>query len=192
MPHFESYYSSPLRRCIQTANETFATLDLPREHPFIPTIKELFREGISIHTCDRRSTKSAIHAFVPSWKFEAGFTENDQLWRGDKGEGETSQHEVARSKRVLDDVFVHDDAVWVSITSHSGEIASLLTALNHRSFSLSTGQIIPVLVKAEVVDPTPTSPFPAFTPEATCKEPPVTSIAGQGCICTASMPSPTA
>jgi broad specificity phosphatase PhoE len=57
MPYFQSYYTSPLSRCTVTANLTFADIHLPAEHPFIPTVKEGFREGISIHTCDRRSNK---------------------------------------------------------------------------------------------------------------------------------------
>lgn len=191
MPHFGSYYSSPLKRCLQTANTTFSTLKMPVEHPFVPTIKELFREDISIHTCDRRSTKSEIARFMPGWKFEEGFTEKDELWQADKGE--TSAHQVARSKAVLDDVFTNDGSTWISVTSHSGEIAALLTALNHRAFGLSTGQIIPVLIKAEVVQPIPTSSIAGFTPEATCKQPPVTSLSDKGCVCssTGSMPSPT-
>ncbi|UKZ74920.1 hypothetical protein TrVFT333_002590 [Trichoderma virens FT-333] len=184
LPYFESYYSSPLRRCLQTANLTFANQKLPHSNPFKPTIKELFRESISIHTCDRRSTKSQIHAYVPNFQFEAGFTEQDLLWEGKQGMGETSAHQVARSKEAIDDVFSHDDNTWISITSHSGEIGAILTVLNHRSFSLSTGQIIPVLVKAELVEPTvPTSTYASFTSEATCKSPPVTSISGQGCVC---------
>lgn len=191
MPHFESYYSSPLKRCLQTANTTFSTLKVPAKHPFVPTIKELFREGISIHTCDHRSTKSQIAKYMPGWKFEKGFTEKDELWQGTKGE--TTAHEVARSKTVLDDVFTNDDSTWISVTSHSGAISALLTALNHRAFSLSTGQIIPVLVKAELVKAVPTSTYVGFTAEATCTQPPVTSIAGTGCVCstTASTPSPT-
>lgn len=128
---------------------------------------------------------------MPGWKFEEGFTEKDELWQADKGE--TSAHQVARSKAVLDDVFTNDGSTWISVTSHSGEIAALLTALNHRAFGLSTGQIIPVLIKAEVVQPIPTSSIAGFTPEATCKQPPVTSLSDKGCVCssTGSMPSPT-
>lgn len=86
---------------------------------------------------------------------------------------------------MIDDVFSHDDNTWISITSHSGEIGAILTVLNHRSFSLSTGQIIPVLVKAELVETTvePTSTYASFTSEPTCKSPPITSISGQGCVC---------
>ncbi|GAB0138824.1 hypothetical protein EsDP_00007046 [Epichloe bromicola] len=191
MPHFESYYSSPLKRCIQTANSTFASLKMPPEHAFVPTIKELLREDISIHTCDRRSTKSELEKFMPGWRFEPNFTEKDGLWEGDKGE--TQEHQIARSKTVLDDVFTNDESTWISVTSHSGEIGALLKALNHRPFSLSTGQIIPVLVKAELLRPVPTTAFTGFTPEAKCKQPPVTSLPDEGCVCstTGSVPSPT-
>lgn len=184
MPFFERYYVSPFTRCIQTAYTTFSGLDLPITHPFAPIVKEGFREGISIHTCDRRSSKSYIAGLEPDLRFEAGFTEDDELWRGE--EGETPEHQQERSKAVLDDVFVNDSAVWVSVTSHSGEITQLLTVLGHRPFKLGTGQIIPVLVKAELVDPEPTSTFASWTSEATCAEPPVTSVSGKGCVCSGS------
>ncbi|KAG6013976.1 hypothetical protein E4U43_007023 [Claviceps pusilla] len=197
MPHFESYYTSPLKRCLETANSTFASLEMPAQHPFVPVITELFREDIGIHTCDRRSSKSEIAEFMPGWTFEAGFTEKDHLWR--QHEGETPEHQLARSKKVLDRVFSHDDSTWISVTSHSGEISALLKVLNHRPFALSTGQIIPVLVKAEVMASMPpvptTTSFAKFTPEATCKQPPVTSLANGGCVCsssTSSIPTPTA
>lgn len=45
IPFVQSYYSSPLHRCLETAELTFASLDLPKEHPFTPTIKEGLREG---------------------------------------------------------------------------------------------------------------------------------------------------
>ncbi|KAK0387502.1 hypothetical protein NLU13_5814 [Sarocladium strictum] len=188
LPYFESYYSSPLTRCTTTAQLTFGGIQTPHNRPFKPVIKELLRESISIHTCDRRSSKSYIHSAVPNFSFEKGFTERDELWRGT--EGETSDHQLARSKQVLDDIFSNDDSTWISITSHSGEISSLLNVLGHRSFSLSTGQIIPVLVKAEVhqVEPEPaTTTAPGFTAEATCTKPPITSNDSQGCVC-----SPTA
>jgi broad specificity phosphatase PhoE len=120
----ETYYTSPLTRCLQTANITFSGLDLPSRQPFIPTIKELFREGISGHTCDRRSTKTEIHDSFPGYLIEEGFSELDLLWK--KGVGEVSADEDVRSKKVLDEVFGTDDSTYISITSHSGEIASIL------------------------------------------------------------------
>ncbi|KAL7933133.1 histidine phosphatase superfamily [Trichoderma chlorosporum] len=185
LPYFQSYYSSPLKRCLQTANLTFDSLRLPPSNPFRPTIKELFRESISIHTCDRRSTKTQIHAFAPNFLFEAGFTEDDLLWEGKESMGETTAHQVARSQVVIDDVFSHDDNTWISITSHSGEIGAILTVLNHQSFSLNTGQIIPVLVKAELVESAPaaTSTYASFTYEPVCTSPPITSLSNGGCVC---------
>ncbi|KAF4772892.1 phosphoglycerate mutase [Colletotrichum scovillei] len=182
MPYFESYYTSPLIRCGYTANITFGDIPIPAdEHPFVPVVKEGFREGMTVHTCNWRSNKTYIASTFPSFEFEPGFAEYDQLWR--RNESETSDAQDARSKAVLDDVFRADDKTWLSITSHSGEITKLLKALNHRAFRLSTGQIIPVFVKAEVVAPAPVPTFAAHEPYSTCTSPPVTSIAGQGCVC---------
>lgn len=192
MPAPQSYYSSPLTRCTTTANLTFDSLDLPADRPFAPTIKELFRESISIHTCDRRSTKTEIGAMFPTWSFEAGFSETDELWNGTYGE--TTDAQAVRSKAVLDDVFSSDDAAWISVTSHSGEIKSLLSVLGHRTFSLSTGQAVPVLVRAQnwrrgVANATTT--MPAWSADSTCAAPPVTSISGTGCVCSSGLTTAT-
>ncbi|KAH6647534.1 histidine phosphatase superfamily [Truncatella angustata] len=182
-PAPRSYYTSPLNRCTITANLTFNGLDLPEEYPFVPTVKELFREGISIHTCDRRSNKSHIETLFPFYQIEAGFTEYDELWNGTYAE--TSAAQAVRSKKVLDDVFSNDDNTWISVTSHSGEIKSLLSVLGHRAFSLSTGQAIPVLVKADNLRKAdaPTTTVSSWSLDPTCAAPPVTSIAGTGCLC---------
>jgi broad specificity phosphatase PhoE len=104
----ETYYTSPLYRCLATANLTFHGLDLPRAHPFVPTVKELFREGISGHTCDRRSNKTFIHASFPTYHIEKGFAEYDPYWEA--LHAETSTDQDIRSKKVLDDVFSNDDS----------------------------------------------------------------------------------
>ncbi|KAL9008318.1 MAG: hypothetical protein Q9173_006545 [Seirophora scorigena] len=126
VPTPQNYYTSPLTRCLTTANLTFSGLKLPRRHPFVPTVKEFFREGISGHTCDRRGSKSHIQNAFPGYKIEPGFTETDQLWKAYLQETEVDQD--IRSKTVLDDVFSTDRETYLSITSHSGEIASLLRA----------------------------------------------------------------
>jgi broad specificity phosphatase PhoE len=120
----DSYYTSPLTRCLQTANLTFSGLSLARSKPFVPTVKEYFREGISGHTCDRRGTKTYIHNSFPGYNIEKGFSEQDLLWKADMGEPSANQD--IRSKAALDDVFTNDDGTWISLTSHSGEIASIL------------------------------------------------------------------
>lgn len=124
IPTPQSYYTSPLSRCLETAQITFTGLDLPSQYPFIPKVKELFREAIGVHTCDRRRSRTFIHENYPTYTFETGFAENDPLW--DPITRETESAEDARSKTVLDDVFSHDDNTYISITSHSGTISSIL------------------------------------------------------------------
>ncbi|KAL9131841.1 MAG: hypothetical protein Q9217_000287 [Psora testacea] len=127
IPTPESYYTSPLTRCLVTVNLTFTGLDLPNHHPFVPIVKEFFREGISGHTCDRRRSKTYIQDSFPNYKIEKGFTENDELWEA--LHAETSVDQDIRSRKVMDDVFSHDGSTYISITSHSGEIASLLRGI---------------------------------------------------------------
>lgn len=126
IPTPESYYTSPLTRCCQTASITFSSLSslLPRAHPFVPTVKELLREAIGVHTCDRRRSKSYIAEQFPGFVFEDGFAEDDPLWEADVRESNAAMDQ--RSKRVLDDVFGNDDTTYISISSHSGEIGSIL------------------------------------------------------------------
>ncbi|KAB8298270.1 hypothetical protein EYC80_002002 [Monilinia laxa] len=136
-PSPQSYYTSPLYRCLQTSNITFSTLSLPESRPFKPLIKELFRESISGHTCDQRSNRTFIQESFPTYAIEQGFSEKDPLWRPLFGEPAFNQD--IRSKEVLDDVFGSDKNTWISITSHSGEIASILRVVEHRPFKLATG-----------------------------------------------------
>jgi broad specificity phosphatase PhoE len=183
IPYPQSYYTSPMTRCLRTTNITFSQLSLPEYYPFVPTVKELLRESIDIHTCDRRRSKSYIENLFPNYVIEAGFTEYDELWDGVTGE--TSLGQEDRSKVVLDEIFSSDDHTWISITSHSGEIGAILSALGHQSFSLSTGAVIPVLVKAQFLE-TGSNPLPqARTASTHCAAPPVTSISSlsQGCVC---------
>jgi hypothetical protein len=139
------------------------------------------------------SFQSYISKMFPFYQFEDGFTETDELWKAD--EAETDAAFAVRAKAVLDDVFSTDPKTWISITAHSGAATKLLAALNHRPFRLATGQIIPVLVKAQVIELQPTPPFEAHEPYSTCDAPPITSIAGQGCVCatktTSALPTPT-
>ena len=187
IPTPQKFYTSPLYRCLSTANVTFAGLDdyLVQNggSPFVPTAKELLREGISIHTCDRRSNRTFIHQSFSSYVIEPGFAEDDQLWNGVTAE--TSSAQDIRSQKVLHEIFGETAAAtYVSITSHSGEIASILRVLGHRTFSLSTGAIIPVLVKAVTQQTSsPTTTAPPWTASPHCTSPPVTSIAGGACVC---------
>ncbi|KAH8637851.1 phosphoglycerate mutase-like protein [Alternaria alternata] len=120
----ETFYTSPLHRCLDTAKLNFEGVPLPRKNPFVPVVKEFLREGISAHTCDRRHSKSYIKKNFPGFKFEKGFAEEDPYWTELFAEPRANQD--ARSKAVLDDIISNDDSTYISITSHSGEIGSLL------------------------------------------------------------------
>ncbi|QDS70837.1 hypothetical protein FKW77_005130 [Venturia effusa] len=167
IPAPETYYSSPLDRCIATANLTFSGLDLPENKEFKPVVKELMREAIGIHTCDRRSTKTEIHSRWPQFEFEDDFSEEDPLWLPDLRESDSQLD--ARVKSLLDDIFTNDDHTYISFTSHSGAIAGILRVLEHIPFSLQTGGVIPVLVKAENVQGTaPSTTIVSGTTAPTC------------------------
>ncbi|KAI7552515.1 phosphoglycerate mutase-like protein [Hortaea werneckii] len=180
IPYPQSYYSSPLTRCLRTANLTFADIPTPEYYPFVPTVKEFFREHIGLHTCDWRRSKTYVHNLFPNWNIEEGFAEVDPYWNGVTGE--TSDGQDKRSKIALDSVFSNDDHTWISITSHSGEIASMLRVLGHQSFSLNTGAVIPVLVKAQFLPSGPAASDSPFTTSTHCALPPITS-GSDGCVC---------
>ncbi|KAJ5122652.1 uncharacterized protein N7443_002753 [Penicillium atrosanguineum] len=182
----DNYFVSPLTRTLQTANLTFNGLDLPHgSAAFAPVIKELFREGISIHTCDHRHNKSYIHSIFPHWAIESGFSEEDNLWNGVTAE--TSAAQDVRSTQALGEVFFGESSKkksYVSVTSHSGEISSILRVLGHRTFSLSTGAVIPVLVKAEKKEGKATTTSVSWTASAHCTVAPITSVTA--CVCPSS------
>ena len=190
IPTPQSYYTSPLTRCLQTANYTFFGLDLPDAHPFVPEVKELFREGIDIHTCDSRSNLTYIQNSFPDYTIEPGFSEYDLLWRGSTSETPTAQ--ALRSTTILDQLFRTDGNTYLSITSHSGEIASILSVLGHIPFGLATGAVIPVLVQAETLSGT--APFTTvipYTSQVVCNAPPITSQATGTCVCSSGETIPT-
>ncbi|KAB8069093.1 histidine phosphatase superfamily [Aspergillus leporis] len=180
----DSYYVSPLTRTLRTANITFSGLRLPRKStPFRPLIKEYLREGISLHTCDQRRNRTYIHNLFPTWPIEHGFTEKDELWNGVTAE--TSAAQDLRSKTALDSIFkANGTGLFVSVTSHSGEISSILRVIKHRTFKLSTGAVIPVLVRAETVPEALLVTKTSWTVSAHCTAPPITSA--QSCVCPSS------
>ncbi|RAH60994.1 GPI anchored protein [Aspergillus piperis CBS 112811] len=187
----DTYFVSPLLRALRTANITFSDLPLqPSSSPFTPVIKEFFRESVTLHTCDHRHNATYIHSLFPEWTFEKGFSEEDGMWDGVRAESNAAQD--VRSKVALDEVFAGDDdddgvGMFVSVTSHSGEIASLLRVMGHREFGLRTGAVLPVLVRGEIVGDAlePTGTGTRWETSAHCTAPPVTSVSS-GCVCASS------
>lgn len=67
---------------------------------------------------------------------------------------------------------------YVFIEVGFGREADVRVVLGHRTFGLSTGQVIPVLVKAETVEgEAPMSTVAPYTTVSTCSAPPATSTA---------------
>lgn len=143
MPKPEKWIVSPLMRCLHTCDLTWTNMSLAG---FAPLVKENAREVMGEHTCDRRSSRSAIHKAYPKWPIEDGFSEADELWQADHRE--THAEHDKRTQQLLDDIFNDEpDAKVVSVTIHSGAIASVLRVTGHRIFPLPTGGLIPVLVR---------------------------------------------
>lgn len=122
---------------------------------------QLLREVIGVHTCDRRSSKSSIEtrykSKTPSSSliFEPGFSDYDELWS--PTERESTDEQTIRLRAFLDDIVEQcawdrytkrkDRIIFMSFSSHSGAIKSILRVLGHRPFRLETGGVIPALVK---------------------------------------------
>jgi hypothetical protein len=151
---------------------SFKGLHLPSDKPYKPYIKELCREALGVHTCDRRSTKTEIEKTFSHLTFEPGFSDADPLWEKDYREPSSARR--YRLATFLDDVWANDGNVFLSLTSHSGAIASVLEVIGHRKFALETGGVIPVVVRAEKVEGSREVPpkEPSDAPPM-CKEPPV-------------------
>lgn len=112
--------------------------------------KQLLRETIGLHTCDKRSPKSSIQAEYPLYTFEPSFAPGDDpLWQADWRESNTARD--ARLRDLLQDIFQHDGHTVLSLTAHSGAIQSILSVTGHRDFKLLTGAMVPVLVRGERV-----------------------------------------
>lgn len=169
LPH--SFYVSPFTRALDTYYHTWNDIEIYRRSlrsdsigsassgegltatDPVPLIVEDLRETMGVHTCDKRRTKSYIHDRYPTYEFEKGFTEEDVLWS--ETHRETPGEQNIRTRRFLDALFEADwDAppgrrhTYVSVSAHSGVINSFLDIIGHRPFQVSTGGMIPVVVKA--------------------------------------------
>ncbi|KAJ3904356.1 histidine phosphatase superfamily [Lentinula edodes] len=139
-----SRYCSPLTRATRTCLLTFDGLPTSAEHPVV--IVENCREEYGEHTCDKRNSKSWISAHLPDFVFEEGFTEEDEIWTAN--ERETHAHAASRAKTTLDMIFDSDDNDFISITAHGGIINGLLTAVGRKRYALTTGGVLPLVVKS--------------------------------------------
>lgn len=137
--------SSPLRRCLRTAQLAFPA-EIARKRPIV---KEKLRERLGVHTCDQRSTRSWIAENYPSFDIETGFSEEDILWSPDRRE--TLEEHMARSTELLDDIFASDYGDFVVLTAHSGTIMSLFAATGWKKVPVAAGAVYPLFVCGETL-----------------------------------------
>ena len=166
----DSYYSSPLRRCLQTFRyeweqkvEVEAAIGNPIPESIDVLVKEKLRETIGVHTCDWRQDKSKtvqdccqIKELYPGCKinfdYEEGFAEKDPLYSSEHRE---SDDEIdVRIKQALEEIWTREnkkngqnDKV-ISLTCHEGVIRSCLRVLNHVPIPrLETSGVVMVVIK---------------------------------------------
>lgn len=144
-------YTSPLARCLETTRLEFAKVFKANERAFQPIVKESLRELITDHTCDRRSAKSWIKEHYPDYQLGAGFTENDGLWTGKRWE--SPDEHTARKQRVLEDIFMTDDNIFIALTVHSYAISAILRVVGMDKSRVGEGSCIALLIRAERAEP---------------------------------------
>jgi len=143
----QKFYSSPFTRAARTLELTWSDIVLNENNPPRPFVREKYRETIGYHPCDKRGKISVLKENFPFIEVEQGMTEDDELWEADCREDE-SRGQDPRMRDALDDVFLHDKELFLSVTAHSGCIRSMVRATGHRLFKLYTSKMIPVAVKA--------------------------------------------
>ena len=145
IPIPETFYTSPLLRCLETARCTFSKDILPDEGVFQPVVKEAIREVFGVYTCDKRGTRSGIQLEFPEYIIEQSLTEDDELWTSQKRE--TLEERAATLKGFLEEVFRDDSATFLSVTTHSGTIRAFCIAIGHPVLLVATGSVIPFVVR---------------------------------------------
>ncbi|KAI1794895.1 histidine phosphatase superfamily [Ganoderma leucocontextum] len=148
IPLPEKHYGSPFQRALRTFQETFVGADLLDGKLLCITILENLREEYGEHTCDMRSTRTAIAQKFPppAYEFEEDFEEEDVHWKAD--ERETKEHVARRAQAVLDQIFTTDNETYICISAHSGIINGFLRAMGRPRYPLPTGGILPLVIQA--------------------------------------------
>ncbi|CCO37212.1 putative phosphomutase PMU1 [Rhizoctonia solani AG-1 IB] len=145
-------FSSPMSRAASTLDITFTGVLLTesgKKDKVRPYVMEGLREVLGVHTCDKRRTKTYIRQTYNDFRIEPEFTEEDRLWTADHRE--TNAETDIRLRAALNTIFgqlLGSKDTFISVTAHSGAISSALRVLGHRAYSLPTGGVIPVVIKA--------------------------------------------
>ncbi|KAI1876927.1 uncharacterized protein JN550_000999 [Neoarthrinium moseri] len=149
MPLPGTLYTSPLARCLETTRLVYAPVFKSQQRSLQPVVKELLRERLTGHTCDKRSTRSWIAKAFPECQIEPGFAESDSLWRADYLE--TPEDHVARKRELLEEIFSNDDSPFISLTTHSYAISAILKVVGAPKFRVAEAAMVPLFIKAEKI-----------------------------------------
>lgn len=110
--------------------------------------QQSLRETIGLHTCDSRPPKSHIIDSYPNYVLEPGLDDYDVLFDVNCREPDAARD--ARLRAFLAYLFATDDNVFVSLTTHSGSIGSILEVIGQPSVAkVPIGGVVAVLVKGE-------------------------------------------
>ncbi|EIW59094.1 phosphoglycerate mutase-like protein [Trametes versicolor FP-101664 SS1] len=148
LPLPTKHYASPMRRALQTWREIFVNSGMLRDSVDRVTMIENLREEYGVHTCDKRFSRAVIARDFPppTYEFEDGFSEEDEIWQED--ERESKPHIKQRAQGVLSRIFAQDiEEDFICITAHSGIINGFLAAFGRPRYPLPTGGILPLVIK---------------------------------------------
>ncbi|CAH2350552.1 putative probable phosphoglycerate mutase ARB_03491 [[Candida] railenensis] len=150
------FYVSPLQRSCHTLVHTWNGI---KSQDVQPLVIESVRETIGRNLCDKRSTRTVIKERFGKENFiiDESVTENDELFRDDWRESISEQgircngflqylFDKEWESSAVDKTKAIKDSV-INVTSHAGTIRAFLTVIAHREFAISTGGMIPVVVK---------------------------------------------
>lgn len=171
----DSYYCSPLRRCLQTFRYEWTEKfkeekkeDEGLKKVVEVVVKENIRETIGIHTCDSRQNKTKSYnecikpfekeenGFQIKFEYEEGFAEEDPLYSSEYRE---TDHDIdVRIEKALKDIWELEDkkeaendgykGKVISLTCHEGVIKSALRVLKHDPIPrLETSGVVMVIIK---------------------------------------------
>lgn len=151
------FFVSPLQRSSHTLVYTWNDIKPEEKRPLVT---ESIRETMGLNLCDKRSSASVIRERFGKYGFILDeLTEEDESYLPDTRE---KLHEQAiRVNGFLQNLFNEDwnDATSatdplkklqnsvISTTSHAGTIRCFIMVLGHRHFTISTGGMIPIVVK---------------------------------------------
>ncbi|ODV64357.1 uncharacterized protein ASCRUDRAFT_53907 [Ascoidea rubescens DSM 1968] len=149
------YYSSPLRRSIDTLIYTWNDIT---SNNYQPIIYENLRPLIELKNVNKRHNKSDITQNYPNFILQNDFSEEDLLFEKYEKEAKRSENVIEFHERILNfikyEIFEknyllnqYNSNSCLSINCNLRTIQEILKIMGHRPFHVEKGELIPVLIK---------------------------------------------